>query len=189
MAQMDENRQGLPYMIVDRLPNTAIWNSALLAASIGYYSPHASHAISKRAADHLLDVESASPPSGSPGWAHGTRYLLYATTTMRLSDTRTPIQFNDLGTMKIMELSYRYVLEFNRKRELIGGEWLTPKHPGFIWAFPRDYRPRSSGDRETEALSWQGAAIPDAAMEDVLRSSKKMQPLFRIIDAIYQESL
>ena len=189
MAQMNERREAIPYMIVDRLPNTAIWNSALLSSSIAYYDPDSSHSVSENPVAHLFDVDDYSPPPGSPGWAPGTRYLLYATSILRLSDTRTPIGFNDLGTMKVMDLSVRYVLEFNRKHELIGGEWLTPKHPGFVWALPQDYRPRSSGDRETESFSWQGAAVPDAAMSKVLRSSKKMQPLFRIIDAIYQDSL
>ena len=188
LLEMGENPQNFPYMIIDRSPKTSIWNAALLSASFSYYDPTTNTAVSNIASENKVDVSAYKAPAGSPGWAPGTKYLLFAATVLHLADTRTAVAYNDSAPMSSMDLTLDYVLELDEHLHLLGGEWLTPEHPGFIWALPRDYRPHSQGDVATIATTWVGTAIPDSAMPSIIQSSQNLQPVFRILDFIYQQS-
>jgi len=188
LLQMSEDPGRFPYMIVDRSSNAAIWNSALLSASFSYYHPGSGRAVSYEAVDHIVEAGAYAPPAGSPGWARGTRFLLFVGTTLRMADTRTQVGYLAKGKMKEIDYSFRYILELSDRLEVIGGEWLTQEHPSFIWALTRDYQPRSVGDIATSAINWEGTAIPETAMAAVLSSSRGAQPLFRIVNAIFLRS-
>jgi hypothetical protein len=188
LMQMSVDPERFPYMIVDRSSNAAVWNSALLSASFSYYHPESGRAVSYDAIDHIVEAGMYAPPAGSPGWARGTRFLLFVGTTLRMADTRTQVGYLVTGKMKEIDYSFRYALELSDRLEVIGGEWLTLEHPSFIWALTRDYQPRSLGDIATSSIDWEEAAIPEAAMNSVISSSRAAQPLFRIVNSIYLRS-
>lgn len=189
LVQMIKNPAKFPFMILDRTNNSTVWNSALLSASIAYYDPQSSILNSNKAIDHLVNARQYQPPVGSPGWAPGTQKLLYVGTILRVSDTRNTLEFNELGKMSSLDLEIRYILELNNKNEIIGGEWLTPQYPDFLWQLPRDYRPQAYGDRETEFYEWDGVDFPEEVRPLILESSKRAQPLFKLIDYIYKKSI
>lgn len=188
LTHMSRNPRQLPVMIIDRSPGESIWNAAVLNASFSYYDPASGRSVSDLAVDHLIDVKRYRVPPGSPGWARGARYLLFTSATLGLADTRTKGEFQSHGKMHELKMMIRYVLELNGNLEVVGGEWLSHLRPNFIWALPRDYRPVSGGDISTQKYQWEGVDVPDEAVTQVLRASRQGQPLFRIIDFIYQQS-
>jgi hypothetical protein len=46
--------------------------------------------------------------------------------------------FNETGQQDVGDhrVSYQYTLELNAAGEIIGGEWITPLHPDFLWTQP-----------------------------------------------------
>lgn len=48
--------------------------------------------------------------------------------------------FNETGQQDVGDhyISYQYILELNSAGEIIGGEWITPLHPDFLWTQPAD---------------------------------------------------
>lgn len=72
----------------------------------------------------------------SPRAAAGTAFELYATTKVWYAQEITP-QRSRFGNPYLASKSFRYTLELNENREIIGGEWISGDRPDFLW-LPKD---------------------------------------------------
>ena len=83
-----------------------------------------------------------------------------------------------------IELSYD--LELDASDKIVGGEWLSPVHPDFLWTPAKGTIPSSVGDdwlsSAADASLWQaGRPLPAAWKAAALMSSASEQPLAKVV--------
>jgi hypothetical protein len=89
----------------------------------------------------------------------------------------------------LITIHYMYDLELDGQDRIIGGEWYTNDHPGFLWTAAPGARARSIGDallsQSDPSGSWDGAsAVPSRWREAIQRSARHSQPVARIVDTL-----
>lgn len=86
---------------------------------------------------YILGEQPPTPGKAAPGTVRELKIQ---------SDVRLKIEidppnmhnFNETGQQDVGDhyVSYQYTLELNAGGEIIGGEWITPLHPDFLWTQP-----------------------------------------------------
>jgi hypothetical protein len=86
---------------------------------------------------YILGEQPPTPGTAAPGTVREVKLQ----TDVRLKieiDPPNAHNFNETGQQDVGDhrISYQYFLELNAAGEIIGGEWITPLHPDFLWTQP-----------------------------------------------------
>jgi hypothetical protein len=83
-------------------------------------------------------------------------------------------------------IKYVYDLELNQKGEIIGGEWYSNFHPGFIWNLPPGSHTLSKGEYQIGVpFVWDGSGPVSPQMRAAaLISSPEEQPLAAVVETL-----
>ncbi|NBO38323.1 hypothetical protein EBU99_07045 [bacterium] len=107
------------------------------------------------------------PPTAGKA-APGTVRELKIQTDLRFKieiDPPNVHNFNETGQAEVGDwrVSYQYTLELNAAGEIIGGEWITPLHPDFLWTQPsvKDFKLYFSKLNDLYAASMKANPVND----------------------------
>ena len=113
-----------------------------------------------------------------------------------VAETRaTAVEKDSSAADRRVAVNYLYDLELDESGTIIGGEWYHQLHPDFLWAPAEEQDIKSMGDIELDAkgahTKWlfRGyLGIFNDWHEAAIRSSKRGQPLVRIIRELISKS-
>jgi hypothetical protein len=174
--------------VMDALHDTEIWNQPIHGYSYSYFNPQTQQPSDTLAgaalplADYKDDKfkKYRSPRAKSVvGIAMDLTYIAENTPTAALTDSPEKDA--------VVTVHYLYDLELGANHEILGGEWYSNAHPGFLWTPVLGARALSEGDvlLEDSSTAWAGdTAVPGEWLPAIHESSKQGQPLARIIEAL-----
>ncbi|RZA04353.1 MAG: hypothetical protein EOP11_15305 [Proteobacteria bacterium] len=175
-------------LIVDTDSTRVVWNHPVLGYEMSFFQPGNASQGATSFQNGLLRVRDASGDPRRRLRASGTAYILGV--NMKLSygqnEKKVPWQGSINRQERVMDLSFE--LELDDSFNILGGEWLSPKHPDIMWTIPRGLRPDTQGDRLLGEGSWDGQSAPATWTNAAFKSAEGVMPLRRIVEGLVRRS-
>jgi hypothetical protein len=172
--------------VMNAMHDTEVWNQPVYKYEYTYFNPETkkSTASLKEAEVTMADFKSdkfrryrAKSAVSAVGIAMDLTYIAENSPSTARNDSPT--------RDSVVTVHYLYDLELDRNRVIVGGEWYSNAHPGFLWTPVPGARALSPGDALLGAGGWDGKEpIPQAWRTAALRSSSARQPLARIVETL-----
>jgi hypothetical protein len=180
---------GNGHLLMDTDTTRVVWNHPIHRYETYYYPPQNSPR-DRVASFHeaLLSVRDANDDPRRQRRAPGTAYLVGVVTKVYYGENQRnhPLEGSVKRTEKVMDLQYE--LELDENLNLLGGEWLSKRHPDLMWTIPRGSEPDTAGDLLLGNASWDGYS-PITGWEDAARqSAKSVLPLRKVVEALVERS-
>lgn len=180
-----------PGLLVGEMdPSPVVWNFPIVAYQETYFRPDLG--AMKPARDLRSAALAAEHWSGDPRRglrAPGTAYVVGI--KMNLSYAVNQAQnppFRGSLKRKINSRVLVYELELDSQWNLIGGEWVSGKHPDLLWTVPKGLKPDSIGDRLLPPWNPDGDSIPKTWEKAARVSANQLTPLRRVVELLVQRS-
>lgn len=176
--------------VMDALHDTEIWNQPIYGYKYSYFNPqtkepasslqNAEVSLAEFTSDKFRKYRSATAAS-VVGIAMDLTYV--AENNPSTAHTDSPA--NDA----LITVHYLYDLELGANRQIVGGEWYSNAHPGFLWTPVPGARAVTLGDRllanAGSTQDWNGStAIPASWSPAIRRSSERGQPVGKIVETL-----
>lgn len=174
-------------LIVDTDATRVVWNHPVLGYDMSFFSPGRSSEGPKSFQDGILSVRDASNDPRRRARAEGTAYLLGVNMNLYYGQNEkvVPREGSIARKQRTMEISFE--LELDRDYNILGGEWLTKKHPDIMWTIPRGLRPDTAGDSMIGG-SWDGQSVPASWSNAAFRAAEGTMPLRTIVEGLVRRS-
>ena len=176
--------------VLDAMHDMEIWNQPVYGYRYSYFNPE-----TQNPAETLQAATVAMADFGSdrfkryrsPAARFAVGIAMDLTYVSETPPSAAPT--DDPSRDATVTVHYFYDLELNERREIVGGEWYSAAHPGFLWTPAPGAHALSTGDQALAASdprgAWDGrAAIPASWAAPIQSSSQAGQPLARIVDAL-----
>jgi hypothetical protein len=180
---------GNGHLLMDTDTSRVVWNHPIHRYETYYYAPQNSPR-DRVGSFHeaLLSVRDADDDPRQRLRAPGTAYLVGVVTKVYYGESQRshPLEGSVKRSEKAMDLQYE--LELDENLNLLGGEWLSKRHPDLMWTIPRGSEPDTAGDILLGSDSWDGYS-PLSGWEAAAReSAKSVLPLRKVVDALVERS-
>lgn len=178
------------YLIADVDSTRVVWNHPIQGYETYYFRPDKLPSNpSPSYQEAVLPVRNIGEDPRRSLRAPGTVYIVGVVTKMFYGENKKqhPTEGSVKRTVLTQELQYE--LELDANLNMIGGEWLSKKHPDLLWTIPRGYQPTTPGDISLGSNSWDGFATPNGWENAARASAQKMLPLKKVVDALIRRSV
>jgi hypothetical protein len=98
--------------------------------------------------------------------------------------------FNKTTPARYVDINYAYDLELDKDGNIVGGEWVSKKHPDFLWYIPKDSIPETLGDRilADNKFDWQPPQMTIEVHKAARESSARLQPMRTLVEYLIMEA-
>ncbi|MGZ3698292.1 MAG: hypothetical protein ACXWP5_09175 [Bdellovibrionota bacterium] len=169
--------------VMDALHDTEIWNQPILGYHYSYFNPQTKAPVKNlseaevESADYTADKfkRYRSPKARSfVGIAMDLTYVAENTPTSAPTDSAA----NDA----LITVHYLYDLELGSNHEILGGEWYSNAHPGFLWTPVVGAHAVSSSEPQGD---WDGKSpVPATWLGPIARTARLGTPVAKIVDTL-----
>lgn len=174
--------------VMDALHDTQIWNQPVYGYHYTYFNPQTSAPVDSLD-QATIEITKFSSDKFKSYRSSKTRFVVGIAMDLTYVSETTPSTspIDGPANDSLVTVHYLYDLELGSDKSIIGGEWYTNSHPGFLWTPTPDAQAISVGD---EALSssdgnWDGSdAIPTSWSNAIRTSSEQGQPLAKIVNIL-----
>jgi hypothetical protein len=180
---------GKGHLIADVDESRVVWNHPLIGYETTYY--RADQSPSRPAANFEEALLRNNPSLQDPRRrlrAPGTAYLLGVETKLYYADNQKQHPLSGSVKRKVLSMRLQYELELDANLNLLGGEWLTKKHPDILWTIPGGTRPDTPGDASLGMATWDGRETPSGWENAARNSAQRMMPLRKVVDGLLRRS-
>ncbi len=183
--------------VLDATFDYEVWNQPAYSYSYTYFNPQTGTE-TNNLHDATVSKEEFKDDKFSK-WRNDSRAVAFVGIAMKftyVAETKPSVNFKDIETNdRRLAVNYLYDLELDAEGNIIGGEWYHQQHPDFLWTPSPKTVPKSIGDefldKNGDHSHWKKRekhSIPKSWQEAALSSSKKGQPLMRIVREMLQKS-
>lgn len=180
---------GKGHLIADVDETRVVWNHPLIGYETIYY--RANQSPDRPAAsyqDALLPYSGNLQDPRRKVRSPGTAYLLGVETKLYYADNQKKHGLRGSVKRNVLTMRVHYELELDGNYNLIGGEWLTRKHPDILWTIPAGTRPDTAGDSSLGSATWDGMSTPQGWESAARQSAQRMMPLRKVVDGLVRRS-
>jgi hypothetical protein len=180
--------RGYGNLIVDTDATRVVWNHPVLGYEMSFFRPGAPRDGGTNFQGGLLRLSEADGDPRRRLRAPGTAYLLGVNMNLFYgqNEKQVPWEGSIDRKQRTMELSFE--LELDESFNILGGEWLTKKHPDIMWTIPRGLRPDTLGDRLLGDGRWDGMSVPATWSQAAFKAAEGTMPLRRVVEALVRRS-
>lgn len=180
---------GRGHLIADVDATRIVWNHPVQGYETTYHRPDKGPKFPARSFQEALmpyDGRINDPRRGTR--APGTAYILGVSTKLFYGENKKKHPLHGSVKREVRTMDMQYELELDRNLNLIGGEWLSRKHPDILWTIPHGTRPDTPGDTSLGIAPWDGMTSPMGWESAARASAKRMMPLRKVVDELVKRS-
>lgn len=181
--------KGNGHLLMDVDATRVVWNHPIHRYETYYYPPQDGPR-DRVGSFHeaLLSVRDAPDDPRRRVRARGTAYLVGVVTKVYYGDNqrRHPLEGSVKRGEKVMDLQYE--LELDENLNLLGGEWLSKRHPDLMWTIPRGSNPDTAGDIALGGASWDGYSAINGWENAARQSASAVLPLRKVVEALVERA-
>lgn len=173
-------------LIIDTDASRVVWNHPVTGYRMSFYRPGAPDEETnfqgglRRVGDGNDPRRSLRAPNAS--------YILGVRMELAYGENEKIVPKEGSVDRRERAMKLAFELELDGSFNVLGGEWLTKKHPDIVWTIPRGLRPDSAGDRILGGGDWDGRSVPATWNNAALRSAENAVPLRRVVEGLVRRS-
>lgn len=169
--------------IVDYVNTREVWNKPVIAYSLNYFDM-----MNRRTLSYTYSNVKRTTRSISFNRAHRAPDAAFVvgvnmTATLLFGSTS-----EDNGAQTVRTVEYSYMLELDRYDNIVGGEWISSKHPDFAWMPKLADLPTSLGDDGVALLTPATAGQSPGWRDSALMANDHGSPLPRFVQYLFTRS-
>lgn len=175
-------------LLLDIDATRVVWNHPVMGYEMTFFQPGAASEGSKNFQNGLLRVSDAPSDPRRRMRAEGTAYLLGINMNLFYGQNKKNIPWQGSVELEQRTMKLSFELELDSEFNILGGEWLTSKHPDIMWTVPRGLRPATGGDSLLGDIKWKGDSVPASWGKAALKSAEGVMPLRQIVEGLVKQS-
>jgi len=176
--------------IIDAHHDTQIWNQPVFGYKYSYFNPETKY-IAPNLEGATVPLQNYTTDQFRSYRASGAAYVVgVAMDLTYVSETAPSLSSTDSPEQDaLVTVRYLYDLELDANQQIIGGEWYSNAHPGFMWTPVKGAKAFSVGDgmlgQSGSQMQWDGSGpIPSTWFQAIQQSSAQGQPLERVVSTL-----
>jgi hypothetical protein len=178
--------QGNGALIADVDETSHVWNHPLVGYSLFFYRPDIRPARSTQWEQSLIRLADWPEDPRRSQRAPGTVYVIGVVNKIIYGESPKDTPANGSRARTLKDLLVQYELELDSEMRLIGGAWLTKKHPDILWTIPKGTMARSPGDSLLPQGIWNGNSLRSGL--DLAAQRGGMVPLKAVVQRLLELS-
>lgn len=176
--------------VMNATHDTEVWNQPVHAYRYSYFNPQTNEPVATLE-QAIVPISEFKADKFKKYRSPKARFVagIAMDLTYTAENLPTPEPRNGPEDDSMITVQYLYDLELDSSKRIVGGEWYSNSHPGFLWGPTREARALSTGDYALEQSdpngAWDGKGPVPAEWADEIRfSARRSEPVARIVDAL-----
>ena len=178
-------------MVMDATFDYEVWNQPILSYSIRYFNP-SKYKYANTLKDATDKLHWFSSDKFKKYRSDKTKYIVGIEMTVKYIVETKPRQLQRDSSYYdgIKEVTYRYDLELDSDKNVVGGEWYTNAHPDFLWTPTKTAKVTTQTDKYLASfgvLDWSSdQKVSPSVSQYVKYESRRGSPLALIVEGLFE---
>jgi hypothetical protein len=171
-------------------PTPVVWNFPLVSYDETYFRPDkGSGTTTTNLGSATVAVSDWQDDPRRSKRSPGTAYIAGVKMTVEyaVNQDRAPPPEGSLKR-KIIPRVLTYEIELDADLNMLGGEWVSGKHPDLLWTIPPDSVPDTVGDATLPPGDGEDGTIPASWSASARASAARLTPLRRVVELLVKKS-
>lgn len=175
--------------VVDIEYRAEVWNQPAVGYDLRYFNPQTNVYSPTLKKEQIIPVGTWSKDPFVSYHAPGTHYVVGVRMDLSYAVASPPMpQEKDSATDDRKSVkSFVYYLELDADYNIVGGEWMWPDHPDFLWSIS-DVELQNINSIEYLTQQWQGGRFPSELTAHAETSARYGQPLLMVVNELVKRS-